>query len=280
VNEPQYTEEQLEEFRRQNKNGITYQGKHYTMYEATQTQRKLERSMRTTKRRILLDEEIKDDERLLYDQIRLRRIDEEYKRFSKAAGLPTQLERARTLNFSTQKAGAARKAANQYYKEWSKSVGVNSSLKTLDKYYDLKYNNFPAYKVLRQYAKDVNAGWVSPLVGFEEYLSLHDRINEEFVGKTLSNGVVIKGQTAHFMQRVVGTMVDPKKKKEELRIIRRSGVDFDDIFDTLFKPESISNVVIKENGKPSIVFIGKKCVVSINPESGELIQTNPLGGNK
>lgn len=82
------------------------------------------------------------------------------------------------------------------------------------------------------------------------------------------------------MKRVVGTMVDPKKKKEELRIIRRSGVDFDDIFDTLFRPESISGVVIKENGKPSVVFIGKKCVVSINPDSGELVQTNPLGGNK
>ncbi len=99
VSDPQYTDEELEQFRRQNEEGFTYQGRHYTMYEATQTQRKLERSMRTQKRKILIDEKTKDDERLLYDQIRLRRINEEYVRFSKAAGLPLQRERAQVAGF-------------------------------------------------------------------------------------------------------------------------------------------------------------------------------------
>ena len=275
VNEPQYTEEQLEEFCRQNEKGITYQGKHYTMYEATQTQRKLERSMRTTKRKILLDEELKDDEHLLYDQIRLRRLNEEYVRFSKEAGMPTQRERAQLVYFDIKKSGAMRRAANR-----AKKAGVNVSSKTLDKYFDVKYNNSPNYKVLTRYIEDVESGWISPLIGFEEYLEIYDRINNEIVGKTLSGDIVVKGQTAHFMQRVVGTMIDPKKKKEDLRIIRRSGVEFDDIKDALFNPQNVSDVEIKDNGKPSIVFIGEKCVVSINPESGELIQTNPLGGNK
>ena len=93
VSEPQYTEEELEEFRRKNEEGVTFEGKHYTMYEATQTQRRLERAMRTQKRKILVDEAIKDDERLLYDQIRLRCINEEYVRFSRAADLPLQSER-------------------------------------------------------------------------------------------------------------------------------------------------------------------------------------------
>lgn len=120
VNEPQYTEEQLEEFRLQNEKGITYQGKHYTMYEATQTQRKLERSMRTTKRKILLDEEIKDDEHLLYDQIRLRRIDEEYKRFSKATGLPTQRERAQVAGFGRSQATKSNAIAKKFLEKYDK----------------------------------------------------------------------------------------------------------------------------------------------------------------
>lgn len=100
VSDPQYTEEELEQFRLQNEEGVTFEGKHYTMYEATQTQRRLERAMRTQKRKILVDEAIKDDERLLYDQIRLRRINEEYVRFSRATGLPTQTERAQSGGFS------------------------------------------------------------------------------------------------------------------------------------------------------------------------------------
>ena len=34
VNEPQYTKAELEEFRQQNEEGVTYEGKHYTLYEA------------------------------------------------------------------------------------------------------------------------------------------------------------------------------------------------------------------------------------------------------
>ena len=56
VSEPQYSEEELEELRQQNEEGITFEGKHYTMYEATQSQRRLERAMRSQKRKILLDE--------------------------------------------------------------------------------------------------------------------------------------------------------------------------------------------------------------------------------
>ncbi len=35
VNEPQYTPEQLEKFKEDNKKGVTYNGRHYTSYEAT-----------------------------------------------------------------------------------------------------------------------------------------------------------------------------------------------------------------------------------------------------
>lgn len=68
VNSPQYTDEELEEFRRQNAEGIDFEGKHYTLYEATQRQRSLERSIRKTKRKILIDEATGDAEKLQWDQ--------------------------------------------------------------------------------------------------------------------------------------------------------------------------------------------------------------------
>lgn len=275
VNDPQYTDEELEEFRRQNEAGIDFEGKHYTLYEATQRQRSLERSIRKTKRKILIDEATGDAEKLQWDQIRLVRTREEYHRFSKAAGLPEQYERMEKTGFTFKHGSAATKSANAYYKYWSKSIGANEPAKTLADYYEMKYNRPDEYKLLKQYAKDVKAGWITPLSGFENYKSLHGRIQSEIVGKTAANGTLITGQVPHFMQRVIGTMVDPEKLKNELQVIRRSGVEIDDIADALFHPESIDDPVKRANGKTSVRFIGTKCVVTINPDEGLLIQTNP-----
>ena len=104
LSRPQYTAEQLAKMKQDNSDGVTYQGRHYTTYEATQQQRKLERTMRLQKRRILIDEATGDKEKLTTDQIRLRRLEEEYKRFSKASGLRTQQERAQVVSFGPKQA--------------------------------------------------------------------------------------------------------------------------------------------------------------------------------
>ncbi len=93
VSSPQYTAEQLRRLRGDNERGVTYQGRHYTLYEATQKQRQVERAIRRQKQRILVDEAVGDGEKLTTDRIRLGRLREEYGRFSKAAGLRPQNER-------------------------------------------------------------------------------------------------------------------------------------------------------------------------------------------
>lgn len=119
VNIPQYTPEELEKFRADNEKGITYQGRHYTGYQATQMQRKIERTMRTQKRRILVDEAAGDKDKLLTDQIKLRRLSEEYKRFSEAAGLRTQPERAQVTGFGRGQAARASAAARKEVEKYS-----------------------------------------------------------------------------------------------------------------------------------------------------------------
>lgn len=99
VNEPQYTKEQLEKFRKDNQKGVTVDGKHYTGYEATQIQRKLERAIRAQKRRILTAEAAGDQETVAVSQTRLHRLRQEYSRFSKAAGLRTEDERLEVSGF-------------------------------------------------------------------------------------------------------------------------------------------------------------------------------------
>lgn len=109
VNSPQWTDEQLRKFREDNEKGITYQGRHYTGYEATQMQRRIETSMREQKRKILIDEATGDKRKLQADQIRLVRLRDEYKRFSEAAGLRTEPERAMVAGFGRGQAARAAK---------------------------------------------------------------------------------------------------------------------------------------------------------------------------
>ena len=78
VNSPQYTPEELEKFRAENEAGVDFEGKHYTLYEATQRQRKYERTIRYRKREILIDETLGDKDKLQADQIKLVRLKEEY----------------------------------------------------------------------------------------------------------------------------------------------------------------------------------------------------------
>lgn len=100
VTEPTYTAEQLEAFKRANADGITYQGKHYTMYEATQMQRRLESSIRQCKRKITVLDALGDEKALKTAQARYTRLNQEYGRFSRAAGLRTQTARLKAAGFS------------------------------------------------------------------------------------------------------------------------------------------------------------------------------------
>ncbi len=146
VNSPQYTPEELEQMRQENEKGVDYNGKHYTMYEATQRQRSIERGIRKQKRRILVDEETGDPEKLQTDQIRYQVLNQEYKRFSKAAGLRLQRERMEVAGFGPKQARAAERftaerAADSA--EAKKFFGVNSEddLKTIVKRSTIKIKN-------------------------------------------------------------------------------------------------------------------------------------------
>ena len=140
--------------------------------------------------------------------------------------------------------------------------------------YDAKYNNTEEYQLLMHYNHSVETGWLSPLAGFDLYKSTHERIQTELVGKTVADGTVITGHTAHFMERMFGTLVDPKKLKKDLKIVRRSGADFDDIKDTLMHPVMPPRTKKDILGRNSTVFFGKNAQVSVN-EKGELIQCEP-----
>lgn len=93
---------------------ITHNGKHYTAYEATQRQRNLEANIRKQRRKILIDEATGDDKKLQTDQIKLQLLNQEYSRFSNAAGLRKQHDRMETVGYNWKQERAAEKAFDQH----------------------------------------------------------------------------------------------------------------------------------------------------------------------
>lgn len=97
VSERTYTDAELESMKPENRPKIKFEGREYDDYQATQKQRQIERTIRKLKRRKASFEAAGLTEDAQATNIRLRRLNQEYKAFSKAAGLPEQRERMKVL---------------------------------------------------------------------------------------------------------------------------------------------------------------------------------------
>ena len=274
ISEPSYTEEEL---RNIDPPPFEYEGKNYTYYEATQRQRYMERSMRKTKREILAADATGDKDRFTEKSVLLRRQREEYGKFSKTAGLLTQNQRTQVDGFGHSQAGKAvwaeKKALKQKYQQRMHNLGINNPPKSLDKFNEMKYNNTPEYQVMSKYISSVESGMLSPLAGFEKYKEYYENIENNVIGKTTSNGIVITGQTQHFLERIFGTKSDPNHNG-----MPRSGVALDDAIDALLngKERPIKEEMLPDGTKRrSQILYSKKCSVSINPDTGIIIQCQP-----
>lgn len=91
VQKPIYSQKELADMRARNRAGVTFEGKHYTMYEATQMQRQIERAIRNQKRRITAFEQLPgQQDKLRAARIKYIALSRKYKEFSSVAGLRTQ----------------------------------------------------------------------------------------------------------------------------------------------------------------------------------------------
>ena len=272
---PQWTQEQLREL---NARDIEWNGKKYTAYEISQMQRARERNVRRWKKRYLAEDAAGLD--TTDSAVRLKAARQSLSDFTKATGGRVDSARVSVPKFGRSEASRASAKSQAHHTDWLKSINAQStSLNTVAKYYDARYNNTEEYRLLMQYANSVKSGWLSPLAGFDLCKSTHERIQTELVGKTTADGTVITGHTAHFMERMFGTLVDPDKLKYDLKIIRRSGVGYEAMRDTVLNPERINPVKTDSRGKRSVRLIGK-AIVTINPDTGQLIQLNPRSEQK
>lgn len=95
VSERTYTDAELEAMKPENRPKTEFEGRKYDDYQATQKQRMIERTIRKQRRLKTAYEAAGLDDKAQAANIKLRRLNEEYRKFSEAAGLPEQRERMR-----------------------------------------------------------------------------------------------------------------------------------------------------------------------------------------
>lgn len=94
VSEPSYTPEELKQMKADEAEKHEYKGKEYTKYEASQKQRRLERTVAARYHAADLLKEGGADEKTIQDaKISYQAVSQEYTRFSRAMGLTPQRER-------------------------------------------------------------------------------------------------------------------------------------------------------------------------------------------
>jgi hypothetical protein len=265
LSESAYPRSKLREYEEKT---VQYNSKTLSYYDATQQQRYIERQIRRWKREyLMLDAAGMDTTQASVKLAQWRATERD---FCKQTGLDRDGFRSQAEGFGRSQAAKATARAERNHKTWLKSIGAEKTdLNTLAKYYDGKYNNSPSYQMLWRYARSVESGMLSPMAGIDLYQSIYQRIEKEIIGKKTTNGIVIQAQSRHLIERVLGTMRDPHKNRP------RSGVAYDDFLECILHgtPRPIK---ISPDGKRSQLFCTEKCAVSINPDTGALIQCNPL----
>ena len=159
---------------------------------------------------------------------------------------------------------AARKA-QEHHKQWKKEIGADSLPDSLEKYYDIKYNNPKEYELIKGYSYAVKSAQISPLVGYDYYKDVAKNIEETFIGKLTSDGKEIKAFTPHFVNRTIGYTAEPHKNM-------RQGTPIEYSLEALTKG-SVSIPEMK-NGDIRCRYATEKASVVFSLSEGKIIQCN------
>ena len=262
------------------------------VYDLSQKQRRAESRIRKSKSKLIAlreamdcseNEEVKASIQEEYNKeaAKLTKYNVKYDKFCKDNNLKKLSDRISVAKWNRSEAAKARSVANNEYREWSKSIGINTDPKTLAKYYDMKYNNPKEYELFKGYTNAVNKGDISPLTGYDLYKNTANEISQKLVGVVTKDGVKIKSFATHFVDRTLG-------QTSETHTDMRQGTPIEHSI------EALTNGIISEpyirkikRGSEYVDdlrqrYTGTHAKVTLSLTENKLIQTNPrkMKGNE
>lgn len=208
VSTPTYTSSQLKDI---DPPDFGYKGKTYNAYEANQYQRKIESSMRDTKRQLIAYKAAGLDDDFKQASILLQQQKKEYKEFSNAAGLRIKNERNQVVGFNksnSQKAVSTYKKveneANKLYNLGNTQDNINAYLRDKPLRDKIKSDAIKKDLDIGQYKKHVP--------GNNEYKTYSDSFtkNKQFGPSILT---ISAEEVQKLIKKYAGTGILGKNKK-------------------------------------------------------------------
>jgi len=99
VSKPEYTDKELKEIQKNNNKGFEYEGKHYTMYEGTQLQRKIELEIRKKKDIQILARSSGDNTLAEVSEFKIRQLTNKYNELCRVSGLQAKKQRLQVSGY-------------------------------------------------------------------------------------------------------------------------------------------------------------------------------------
>ena len=158
----------------------------------------------------------------------------------------------------TRNLSADKKLLEKYRGELGKDAPEN-----LAELQRMKYTSPDEWSFFKEFAAQRRKGYITSEVSLNKLRGVYAQTAEALVGQKTSNGIEIKNVAIHFASRVIG---NPEKK--------RKGVTIESCVEAITNPIRI-DPIHEENGKRSQRYWTYGTTVSVNPDTGTVIQTNP-----
>lgn len=147
------------------------------------------------------------------------------------------------------------------FEKYKLILGKNAP-KNIDGFKKIKYNDIE-WGQFKAYASAIRTGEISTMTDFDLYKKTSFNIDALMIGKITANGIKITGKSNHYIARTIGSVEQ-----------KRNGVSIEAALNALINPTEILDVKVLSNGK-SQKFRANGVEISINPDTGILIQANP-----
>ena len=135
---------------------------------------------------------------------------------------------------------------------------------SVEEFAKIRYNK-DEWKMFKTFTSSIKSGELSALADFDLYKGVSREIDDKLLGIITSNNLTINGKSNHSIARIIGSVEQ-----------RRNGVQVSDVLDALTNKDSeILPVKEMKNGR-SQKFRNKVVEVSVNPDTGNIIQVNPV----
>lgn len=95
VSKPNYSNKELKDIIEQNQKGFEFDGVHYTNYQGTQLQRRIETEIRKTKDTLAIAKASDNEEQVIKSNIKLKQLNKKYQDLSRVSGLKMKYDRLR-----------------------------------------------------------------------------------------------------------------------------------------------------------------------------------------